>query len=354
MALSKKTINKHNIKRAEVFAANGLGDHDVAFAHPEFTGYASKDEDCTLCGHRHIKWLFSIRFDAPDALTALGKVSTGLVRTDVVNLTPVGSKCITDWLEAVPESAEKLEALKRWHFEIAKANKAKSKMALKNKLASYGYSDLSDLSAAIYATLTKLYKAKMSVSWKLRKQLKNYARKAKYSSIRSASTVKKAEEARLIVEALVADKVAKDAAEAAETPEIVVTVDVTKTGSAGASHEAVHTPEPKAEPKSDLDHLPADERKAVEKGREVYAQGGFSGVREDEANALIDIANKVKKYGKWASTRQRGYYEYLLGKAIDALASQKKAPAPASDTSPVAKPESATFVSASGIAGARY
>lgn len=350
MALSKKTINTHNIKRAEIFAANGLGDHDVCFAHPEFTGYATSDVDCTLCGHRHIKWLFSIKFDAPDALTALGKVSTGLVRTEEVTLTPVGSKCITDWLEAVPESAEKLEALKRWHFEIAKANKAKSKMALKNKLASYGYASLSNLSLALYATLTKLYGAKMSVSWKLRKQLKNWARKAKYGTIRSASTVKKAEEARLIVEALIADKVAKKAAEAAE---IADTPGIEEGEAEAAAVETVETVETPVV-KSDLDHLPADERKAVEKGREVFKQGGFALLREDEANALTDIAMKVKKYGKWASTKQRGYYEYLLGKAIDAMASQKKAPAPASDTSPVVAPKPVAFVSASGIDGARY
>lgn len=334
MALSEKTINTHNIKRAEIFAANGLGDHDVCFAHPEFTGYATSDVDCTLCGHRHIKWLFSIRFDAPDALTALGKVSTGLIRTEEVTLSPVGSKCITDWLEAVPESAEKLEALKRWHFEITKANKAKSKMALKNKLASYGYGSLGDLSDALYATIKKLYEAKISLSWKLRKQVKNWARKAKYATIRSASTVKKAEEARLIMEALIADAVAKKTPVVEETP----VVETPK----------VETPVAK----SDLDHLPADERKAIEKGREVYKQGGFALLREDESNALTDIAKKVKKFGKWASPNQRGYYEYLLGTAIDALASQKKVSAPA-PTTPVAEPKSA-FVSASGIDGARY
>ena len=102
VALSEQTINKHNVKRAEVFAANGLCDLDIAFAHPEFTGYAMSDVDCTLCDHKHIKWLFAIRFDAPDVLTALGKVSTGITRTDAVTLLPVGSKCIKDWLDSVP------------------------------------------------------------------------------------------------------------------------------------------------------------------------------------------------------------------------------------------------------------
>ena len=38
------------------------------------------------------------------------KISTGITRTDAVTLMPVGSKCIKDWLDAVPESAEKLAA----------------------------------------------------------------------------------------------------------------------------------------------------------------------------------------------------------------------------------------------------
>lgn len=345
MALSEKTINTHNIKRAEIFAANGLGDHDVCFAHPEFTGYASSDVDCTLCGHRHIKWLFSIRFDAPDALTALGKVSTGLIRTEEVTLSPVGSKCITDWLEAVPESAEKLEALKRWHYEITKANKAKSKMALKTKLASYGYANLVELSDALYATIKKLYEAKISLSWTLRKQVKSYARKALYSYMKSASTVKKAEEARLIMEALISDALAIKAA----ATEIAAAEDGLGVKE-GKAEVIVETPKVET-PKSDLDHLPADERKAIEKGREVYKQGGYALISAHASEVLVSIAKGVKKHGSWASDSQRSYYEDLLGTAIDALVSQKtSAPAPATT---VAEPKLA-FVSASGIDGARY
>ena len=80
MALSKKTVNAHNLKRAEVFAEHGLGDHDVRYAHPAFLGEGTAE--CCLCGKKGLRYLFAIKFDAPDMTVALGKVATGLVRTE--------------------------------------------------------------------------------------------------------------------------------------------------------------------------------------------------------------------------------------------------------------------------------
>jgi len=122
MALSERTVNRHNIKRAEVFAANGLNTLDVQYAHPNFEGYGHGT--CTLCGKQHLKWLFSIKFDVPSGLVALAKVFTDITRDKEVTLQPVGSKCINDWLDAVPETAEKLEVLKRWGTEMKRCKQA--------------------------------------------------------------------------------------------------------------------------------------------------------------------------------------------------------------------------------------
>jgi hypothetical protein len=124
MALSERTVNKHNIKRAEVFKEHGLNTLDVQYAHPAFAGYARDEQECTLCGHKHIKWLFSIKFDAPQGLVALAKVEVGIDRDSEVTLRPVGSKCIQDWLDAVPETPEKLEVLKRWNAEMERCKQA--------------------------------------------------------------------------------------------------------------------------------------------------------------------------------------------------------------------------------------
>jgi hypothetical protein len=313
MALSEQTINKHNIKRAEVFAANGLCDLDIAFAHPEFTGYANADVDCTLCGHRHIKWLFAIRFDAPDALTALGKVSTGIVRKDAVTLKPVGSKCITDWLDALPETAEKLQALKTWHKELSKANAAKSLKAMENKLKKLGFADQAALSDALYAVLTEAQEKGVHLKWSTRNKIKSYAKKAKKGYFKSPSPVNTAHGY------LVAARKKIDAAP---------------------------TPAPKSEPKvasapkDELAHLTADTKDAILRGRAAW-KTGKGNLNKTQQDAFADIGKKVVKHGFFKSPKQRAFYEKLLGYMLPAK------------TKP-AVPGDASFKSPSGLIGARY
>jgi hypothetical protein len=144
MALSERTINKHNIKRAEVFKAHGLNTLDVQYAHPKFEHYTYDEQDCVLCGHRHIKWLFSIKFDAPQGLVALAKVAAGIDRDKEVVLSYVGSKCITDWLQALPETPEKLEALKRWHAEMEVCKRAMKAKVVEDLCRQAGYESPQD------------------------------------------------------------------------------------------------------------------------------------------------------------------------------------------------------------------
>lgn len=137
MALSKLTVNKHNVRRAEVFKANGLNILDVQYAHPHFAGYGHGE--CILCGQKHLKWLFSIKFDEPQGLVALAKVGAGIDREGEVTLFPVGSKCITDWLDAIPETPEKLEALKRWDREMTRCKQAMKAKVVEDLCESAGY-----------------------------------------------------------------------------------------------------------------------------------------------------------------------------------------------------------------------
>lgn len=313
MALSEKTISKHNLKRAEVFAAHGLGDHDVAFAHPEFAGHmAGGDQNCCLCGHKHIHWQFAIRFDAPDATTALAKITTGLVRTEAVTLKYVGSKCITDWLDAVPESAAKLEALKRWDVEMKKMKKAMIAKVVADLCAEAGYDTPQD---AYDAYISASWKAKSKLHYTDRKQLKRNAYKVKKQTL-SRGTLK-TWLANLAT--LVANQAALDAAAQAEP----------KT--------TTETTTPKQEKKI---------MTVLEQADEVFAAGLHENLSAKARSAFLDIRKKGKKYG--LSGPQENYLAKLVGW------SQPK-PKKAVKPEPVAAAAaSESFVSPSGIEGARY
>jgi hypothetical protein len=338
MALSEKTINKHNIRRAEVFAANGLGDHDVALASPSFSGHmAGGDVDCCLCDHRHIAWQYEIKFAAPDAITAIGKVATGLIRTEEVTLQYVGSKCIKDWLDAIPESMEKLELLKKWHAAMSKCNEAKTAKVVADLCKKAGYetpSDAYDAYAALpwnqgpYYTNPFRVAVKQAIGLDGSKQLRNNRFGIK-NSTSSRGTVKKWLTS-------LAKVVAVHAALPAPAPKAAPVV------------KATPKPVPAA-PKDDLAHLKAEDKALLLEARTVFIEkkdGCWNGF---ERGAIVDIAKKVKQYGSFASGKQRGFFQKLL--KLSAPKVEEKAEAPTT-SKPVLG--DADYASKSGVDGARY
>lgn len=334
MALSETTVNKHNIKRAEVFAANGLCDLDIAFAHPKFDGYG--ESDCILCGKHHIKWLFSIKFDAPDALTALGKIATEITRTEEVTLLPVGSKCITDWLDAVPESAAKLEALKRWEKELKKAQAAKAAKAVFAKLEKLGFADQPAFEEAIHVTLGDIHNNKVKVTYYLKNKLYQYAQKLHWGRIKSAGTLQKVFD--LLTEARTKVTEAIEAKKTLETP--TAPPADPDNGSAPAQEVEAH---------DDLAHLSTEIRDLIVRARDLWQSGGVKKhLKGYQADALTDIAAKLKKYGKFVSDRQASYFDWLLKTAGQDEVAEEKVEITKS------KPGDESFKSASGLVGARY
>jgi hypothetical protein len=405
MALSKKTISKHNLKRAEVFAEHGLGDHDVAFAHPNFEGLmAGGDQDCCLCGHRHIAWQFSIKFDEPDVATALGKVSTGLVRTEEVTLKYVGSKCITDWLDAVPESKEKLEALKRWDAEMKKCLKAKKLHAAETYCEQAGFCATETHTARqvayrVFNSLTK--KARSGLTWKEWKSLTRNAWKVRQGTCAATTSknwlalLQKALEADPSCRQKALDDLAKLDAKAASsdssveivTPVKEVAMTVTETtielsllNSDKYKHltgaeiytlistfgviapkpslstitlvETTSEPEsaPESEPESkpesedeDEDEQTADE-KLLAQADALVASGAHEHLSGKARETFDDMHGRLKKYGSFKTDKQAGYFKTIMSWA------KPKAKNGSEPASKPAKP----VTSASGIEGARY
>lgn len=322
MALSEKTINKHNLKRAEVFKANGLCDLDVAFAHPAFAGYATNSQDCVLCGHKHIKWLFAIRFGAPDMTTMLGKITTGITRTEEVTLKHVGSKCITDWLDAVPESTEKLEALKRWAVEMDKCKKAMVAKVVEDLCAQAGYSPES--AADTWQNLLEdcgSHALVKIVGWKTFAFLRNNVRGIRYRTS-SRATVKR------WLESLATLVASHTATQETALEEPVKQIEETSAPIDPDSIEGLL-----ARANAVLDD-------PVKRGR----------LSPNHQLVVADIAAKVQKYGSFApGGRQRGFFTSLLKRA-------ETGPEVGEETLPAAapKPGDPNYVSPSGIPGARY
>jgi hypothetical protein len=337
MALSEKTVNTHNIKRAEVFAAHGLGNHDVRYAHPAFLGEGIAE--CCLCGKSGLRYLFAIKFDAPDMTTALGKVTTGLIRTEEVTLSVVGSKCITDWLDAVPESVEKLEALKRWSFEMKKMNAHKKKVIVEKLCAAFvAKHDLAhpeDKTArdAAYAIYTATgYNARCALTWYERDRLAKNAKKVK-----AGSCVKKTCETWLTnLDTVLARQVELDAAKAGNT-------------------EAI---EPDSATEDNLDHDLAKmkdpaEAELIQRARNAWSAGKIR-LNDWEQTTLTDIGKKVVKYHSFVakpdgSSPQKKLYTKILVKLETA-----GKPSGTTTASATVLPGADDYVSASGLAGARY
>lgn len=321
MALSEKTISKHNLKRAEVFAKHGLGDHDVAFAHPEFAGHmAGGDTDCCLCGQKHIAWQFAIRFDAPDASTMLAKVATGLIRTEAVTLKYIGSKCIKDWLDAVPESVAKLEALKRWDAAMKKMKKAMTAKVCADLCAEAGY----ETPEAAYYTWLKIHttaqwKVRSQVEWSKRKQLKRNATKVKHATL-SRGTLKTwlANLAELCAAKAAIGQVEQD--------------DASKPESAAPKQAAPTQPKPKTA----LEAL-------LKQADDVFNAGFHENLLPTTKTAFLDIRQKGHKSGT-LTVGQQGFLASMIG-----WAQPSAKPADSADA-----PGGANFTSASAIAGARY
>lgn len=298
MALSEQTVSKHNIKRAEAFARLGLGTADIQYAHPSFLGRDNSIDGsvCELCGQQHLRWLFSIRFEEPHALVALAKVDTDIIRTEEVNVNPVGSKCIQDWLDAVPESMEKLEVLKRWEREMSACKKAMKAYVVEQLCLEAGYETPQDAFEAYQSLATSRdgrRAMRKVMDYREVRRFDRNARKVRYKT-GSRKTVKD------WLENL------KDSLEALENlPPLPEPPQPTRSP---FLRPVNGTPTPPPTPPAtdpDVDAL-------LERGRLAWANRSVLDKRHQDA--FEDIGKKVTKHGKFITPRQRKYYTDLLRK----------------------------------------
>ncbi len=416
MALSQQTINKHNLKRAQVFAQHGLGTHDIHLAHPKFEGpNAGGNQDCVLCDHKHIVWQFSITFDVPDVATMLGKVSTGLKRTEEVTLKYVGSKCITDWLDAVPESTEGLEELReRWAAEIKKCEAAKKLVAAEKYCEEAGFVAHADTSArkvAYQCWLLLSYQDRAGLTWKQQKSFKRNAYKVRFGTCSPGTTKKwlemlltcgglsKLSEIEIQSEDEIAaihsqDEVSDSAPESVNEVEETTTTMITTTtipldllisekyrnltgaeihlllSTLGTPAAPKAAPAPAPTPTFNPDKVmpstgvtvqeaeaqtesdDGDEPTLLEKGKAIFDSGAYENLSAKAKEAFLDMHKRLVKYGSFKTPAQTAYYEKLVTWATQPKKG-KAAPA-AANNSNGAQPGDEAFSSASGIEGARY
>lgn len=184
MALTKLTATRHNIKRAEALKSYGINTLDLPHAKPGFMGYGHGT--CALCGQKNLKWLFKIHFDAPQGLIALAKVECEIDREGEVDITPVGSKCITDWIDALPETAEKLDLIKRWEVEMRRCKAAMKAKVVEDLCAEAGFETPDDAFTA-YFDLTRIPRHldhwRKAISWYEIRMLQRNAYKVKHRTL---------------------------------------------------------------------------------------------------------------------------------------------------------------------------
>jgi hypothetical protein len=275
MALSERTLNRHNLKRAAVFVAHGLNDMDVQYARPKFIGYGNGT--CGLCDKQHLKWLFSIKFEVPSGLVALGKIMTGIDRDSEVTISPVGSKCINDWLDALPTTLDKLDELRaRWDVEMKRCKRAMKAKIVEDLCAKAGYATPEDA----FDAYTQASRLRWRLPRKVQRQLANNAYGIKNKRSSRGTVIKWLEN----LEALLALSVAPTPAPAPVT--------------APATPPAIPA-------------LSADDAAVVNRAKSVT---DLSALRYRQKGDFADILKKVEKAGKFASQAQRRYFTDMLKK----------------------------------------
>lgn len=321
MALSKKTASTHNLNRAEVFKAHGINDWDAKYAHPQFVGkdHTSEGGTCTLCGQQHLLWLFAIRFDAPDLTVAIAAITKGITRTAEVVFNPVGSVCINDWMDALPESVEKLALLKRWKIEMEKEKAAKAEQAIGNALVKTGLETTEKAIERFVLAQAKLGTlGPKAIDWWERSSFAkigfrasrafHHTLKRKWRSVKTvnlfANVLKKIED------------FVPGAPPAPKTPEI----DLEDGAESAAIQPDGSLPAPLTP--EQLATLAAAKTKATEiqqlldRGTEVLGSTEkLNRLNSYEQGAVKDICRKVKSYGSFASESQKGFLLKLLAKA---------------------------------------
>jgi len=324
MALNETNATGYNLRRAQAFAAAGINDGDVRYAHPAFVGKSTGD--CTLCGKKNIMWLYAIKFDAPEICDAIVSIGKEITRPGEVTFNPVGSECIQTWADPLPESKEKLEFLLRWKHELAKCNAAKGVQATDNAFKKLGFDGTADVLQRVKA-LAAFQTAPLS--WHERKALRDLTWKLTKNKKLSADATKY-----LAALVLKAEKTA--------TPAVVATT----------TQPAAPAPTPAATSVAPVATMDPVLARATAVLADPIAMARLDSY---QAGVVTDITAKVTKFkGKFASGAQKNYLAALVKIA-------ETVPAPVQIVETTVEVETiapakvdGTLVSASGIEGARY
>lgn len=303
MALSERTISRHNIKRAEVFAKYGLNTLDLNTVKPRFVGYSRlREEECVLCGQKHLKWLFALHFAEPQGLVALAKIETGIAREGEVTLAPVGSKCINDWIDALPETQEKLELLKRWYAEIELMKGAMKAKVVEELCEAAGFetpekaAEVADAIFDIYGGSRDYYTACGAVG---RREMRWFQKRIQQIRTKRAT---KATAMRWL------DDLTKmrAAIEARRAYDAGLRVPTTAPGA-----PAVPAPAPAAPAATAMD---PEDRKLLDRGAALFANHADKLYSDKQRTDFQEIAARTEATGSFRSSRTRQYFADMVRK----------------------------------------
>jgi len=328
MPINESNATGYNLRRAQAFAAAGINDGDVRYAHPSFVG--KSHGDCSLCGKKNIAWLYAIKFDAPDLIDAVVSIGKEITREGEVIFNPVGSECIQTWADPLPPSKEKLDFLLRWKSELAKCNNAKTIQATDSAFKKLGFAGTADVLQR-HKVLAAFQTAPLS--WYERKALRVNAGKLALTLKLTPAPLKLLAALILKCEAIQAPAIVVLAAPTPPAPPAAPTLPVVTVATVAATVDPVL---------ARAEKLLAD----------PVALGRLSAY---DAKVVADITAKVKQYeGKFASPKQRNYLDALVAKAEVAQAAPVQIVEETVEAESIAPVVTAAFVSASKIAGARY
>lgn len=256
---------RHNRKRAARIEAAGVRVDNLLDADTAFVGHNDDGTStCALCDHA-IKWLFRLSLNTESGWA---------------EFEPVGSTCITDWVEALPISSAQSELITRLKLAKGEAAKLKAETRARNALLKQLNEDEAKAVREYWAAPKHVREDDTLTDIIFR--VEKYRR---FASVKQFGFF------------------------AGRLQRLLK-------GSARIQAETKTAEAPKVTQSDEVAAL-------LERGRDVFRTGKAKLLDDRDREALEDIGKRVANYGTFVSDRQRSFFQAILRRADEAKAACK-------------------------------